>query len=84
MGIKTQVMLIGCHRFYFCLCFLLKTTQVLISAIIVATCRTTRTMTATKVVELSGHGKSGSLSLPGMHSIGAIGNCVDSVLFLER
>ncbi len=45
--------LIVCYRFYFCLCFLLKTTHVLISAIIVAACRTTRTaITASSEVEL--------------------------------
>ncbi len=38
---------------YFCLCFLLNKTQVLISAIIVATCKTTRTaITASSEVEL--------------------------------
>ena len=40
-------------QLYFCLCFLLKTTQVLISAIIVAACRTTKTaITASSEVEL--------------------------------
>ena len=38
---------------YFCLCFFLNKTQVLISAIIVATCKTTRTaITASSEVEL--------------------------------
>ena len=42
-----------CISSYFCLCFLLKTTHVLISPIIVATCRTTRTaITASSEVEL--------------------------------
>ncbi len=46
-----QAMLI--RYLYFCLCFLLNKTQVLISAMIVATCKTTRTaITASSEVEL--------------------------------
>ena len=40
-------------QLYFCLSFFLKTTQVLISIVIVATCNTTRTaITASSEVEL--------------------------------
>ncbi len=40
-------------QLYFCLSFLLKTTQVLISAIIVAACRTAKTaITASSEIEL--------------------------------
>ncbi len=93
--------LIVCYSFYLCLSLLLKTTQVLISAIIVATCRTTRTaVAASSEVELPlllvvSPRTRIRFCVHGILAIDAsacadklpsklVGNCVDSVLSLER